>query len=234
MAHRCSKVVHSRSHAALGVGTGEVTLDGCTHCVLSVSPPLLACTVSADILTIDDGGAVFHVKLSNIHLAWWVVWIGKAQKWVREQMLEDEKVVRQKAVDAVVKALKERRGGGPVANEEVEPHIARAQTSLLKRQPELQRFEKLPPALMVVFDIRARLRVGRREEEKKKKVDKEKRLAAAAPEDDDDSSVAPVSTRAKGGKGPPNSHSPHSHSLGCGCAAQPTRLSRRVSSVVCV
>ena len=119
----------------------------------------MSMSLSAEVLRSNDGGAVFQLTPSHIHVAWWVVWISQLQTWVKEKMASDAA-----ALDEVLNAEVRTSyvGYENASDEEIERWREKAKQRILRERPHLRRFEVEAPALFAMFELRAQLRSKKR------------------------------------------------------------------------
>ena len=117
----------------------------------------LSCAVIVDILMGDNGRAIFRLMPRQIHRGGGGWWIAKAQQWVKEQMAKDNEILRGLAME-VVNKKKTREEVMGADGTTMARWVRQVEVKLLSDQPELRRYEHIPAALMVVFDLRARIR----------------------------------------------------------------------------
>ena len=112
----------------------------------------------ADIIGSQYDKAVFWLTPQQIHVAWWVKWITLAQEWIREQRSVDEAHLH----EAAMTVLKEQHPGWEeMRDTQVERLLNSIKHTITESNPAIIRFESEAPALLVAFDIRARIRDNR-------------------------------------------------------------------------
>ena len=138
-----------------------LTVHGTRSLQHSLTVLLVWCAVSTGLVQHDDGGAVFALTPKQLHQGWWIKWIAESQEWVKAQMKKD----RDKLHDLAMAVMKKTH---PEYEKEedftvLEEWLEEATDVVREEDPSVpvERFEQLPPALLVIHDIRARIREER-------------------------------------------------------------------------
>ena len=98
---------------------------------------------------------MFSVTPGQIHSGWWVLWIIKLQEWVKAEREKDGQILE----DLVTDQFRRKHPDYAVmTDEEVHDHFQRLRKELLRRKPHLMRFDRDPPAMLCLFDLRAKIR----------------------------------------------------------------------------
>jgi hypothetical protein len=101
---------------------------------------------------------VLSLKPADIHVAWWVIWIGLAQDWVRQQMETDKHLLE----DEVRRVIAQRHPKWRAMEcESFDALFEDVRKGVLERRDDLARFDSLPPPMLVMWDVRAQIRSSR-------------------------------------------------------------------------
>ena len=100
-----------------------------------------------------ENGAVFKLTPGEVHPTWWVKWTGKVQRKIGANMKQDFQLLRQDAEQLV-------RTEWPDINEQQEKGrfdqaVREEMEQLRSANPDRIRFDRIPPAMFVMFECRA-------------------------------------------------------------------------------
>jgi hypothetical protein len=117
-------------------------------------------SVSVAVLKGKDNGAVLTLSPSQIHIAWWVVWIIQMQEWVKEQMQADQDTIAEMVEEEVMSRHGKELSRASAA--EISKWRVEASAKVFKENRHLPRFECPAPAMLAMFDLRTGLRNGKK------------------------------------------------------------------------
>ena len=90
---------------------------------------------------------------SSIHMAWYTMWIALGQEWVAAERKKDKAALAERAT-ASVKKDKGPQAWSNAKEAKRESWVEAATKAIVKAEPFVVRFEMVPPALMVLHDLR--------------------------------------------------------------------------------